>query len=113
LTNDLTYYLGAFGPVPRFYSSPFLTTNAQALSAATSILRQALGLPYQVDLSSIANPALEPYDVIAVRYPKASRSRTLRTETHVIDEVTIPLMPTAPVTLKTREQQAELIGDAA
>ncbi|WBQ02938.1 DUF5047 domain-containing protein [Kribbella sp. CA-293567] len=108
-----TYYLGRFGPVPRFYSSPFLTTNAQALSAATSLLRQQLGLPYQVELASIANPALEPFDVIAVRYPKAARSRSLRTETHVIDQVTIPLDSTVPVTLQTREQQTELIGDSA
>lgn len=108
-----TYYLGAFGPVPKFYSSPFITTNAQALTAATSLLRAQLGLPYQVSLASVANPALEPYDVLTVRYPKTSRSRTLRTETHVIDEVTIPLVPTSPVVLKTREQQTELIGDTA
>ena len=108
-----TYYLGAFGPVPKFYSSPFITTNAQALTAATSLLRAQLGLPYQVSLASVANPAVEPYDVLTVRYPKASRSRTLRTETHVVDEATIPLVPTSPVVLKTREQQTELIGDAA
>ena len=105
-----TYYAGAFGPVPMFYSSPFITTNAQAQTAADTLLRQQLGLPYQVDLASIANPALEPYDVISVRYPKASRSRTLRTETHVIDEVTIPLVQTSPVVMKTREQTTELIG---
>jgi hypothetical protein len=108
-----TYYAGAFGPVPRFYSSPFITTNAQAQTAADSLLRQQLGLPYQVDLSSVANPALEPYDVIEVRYPRTSRNRSLRTETHIIDEVTIPFVPTAPVVLKTREQQTELIGGAA
>lgn len=107
-----TYYLGSFGPVPRFYSSPFITTNAQAATAAAAILRQELGLPYQVALSSIANPAVEPYDVLGVRYPKASRSRTLRTETHVADDITIPLVQTSPVTLSTREQQIELIGDA-
>jgi hypothetical protein len=108
--TSATYYLGGFGKVPRFYSSPFITTNAQAQTAAASILRQHIGLPYQVDLASVANPALEPYDVITVQYPKASRSRTLRTETHVIDEVTIPLAPNVPVVLKTREQQTELIG---
>lgn len=108
-----TYYNGVFGPVPRFYSSPFITTDAQALTAATSLLRQSLGLPYQVELSSVANPALEPYDVIEARYPKTDRSRTLRTELHVIDEATIPLVATSPVVLKTREQQTELIGDTA
>lgn len=105
-----TYYLGPFGPVPRFYSSPFITTNPQALSAATSILRQSLGLPYQVDLTSIANPALEPFDVIQVDYPRSSRDRAVYSETHVIDEVTIPLTPTEPVVLKTRQQQTDLIG---
>ncbi|GAA1549984.1 hypothetical protein GCM10009804_03210 [Kribbella hippodromi] len=108
-----TYYNGPFGPVPRFYSSPFITTKPQALSAATAILRRSLGLPYQVDLTSIANPALEPYDVIKVGYPRSSRDRSLYTETHVIDEVTIPLVPTQPVTLKTRQQQTDLIGSAS
>lgn len=108
--NSPTYYKGRFGPVPRFYSSPFLTTNAQCMAAATSLLRQQLGLPYQVQLASIANAALEPYDVVRVGYPARSRSRSLRVEMHVLDEVTIPLVQTRPVTLKTREQQTELIG---
>jgi hypothetical protein len=107
-----TYYNGTFGPVPRFYSSPFITTDAQAASAAASILRQQLGLPYQVELSSIANPALEPYDVIGVKYPQTSRSRTMTVETHVVDEATIPLVANVPVTLQTREQQTQMIGAA-
>jgi hypothetical protein len=111
--TSATYWGGRFGKVPRFYSSPFLTTNAQAVTAAASLLRQQLGLPYQVDLESIANPALEPYDVLKVRYPKTGRSRSLRTETHVVDQVTIPLDPESPVSLRTREQQNELIGSAA
>jgi hypothetical protein len=105
-----TYYLGRFGPVPRFYSSPFLTTNAQCQTAAEGLLRQQLGLPYQVELSAVPNPALEPFDVVSARYPKKSRSRSLRTETHVIDEVTIPLELAQPVKLKTRQRQLELIG---
>lgn len=105
-----TYYLGRFGPVPRFYSSPFLTTNAQCQTAAEALLRQVLGLPYQVDLTAVPNPALEPFDVVRVRYPKRSRSRSLRTEIHVVDEVTIPLEPTGPVKLRTRERQLDLIG---
>jgi hypothetical protein len=108
--NSPTYYNGRFGPVPRFYSSPFLTTTAQATTAAAALLRQQLGLPYRVELTSVANPALEPYDVLSVQYPRLSRSRSLRTEVHVVDEVTIPLDPMQPVKLKTREQQTELIG---
>lgn len=111
--NSPTYYRGRFGPVPMFYSSPFLTTNAQCFSAATSLLKQQLGLPYQVELASVANPALEPYDVLSVGYPSKSRSRSLRRETHVVDEVTIPLVQTRALTLKTREQQTQLIGSNA
>jgi hypothetical protein len=105
-----TRYGGPFGPVPRFFSSPFITTTAQATSAATALLRQSLGLPYQVDLDSIPNPALEPYDVLEVKYPKRSRSPVLRTEVHAVDQVTIPLTPNAAVKLKTREQLVENFG---
>lgn len=103
--NSPTYYDGGFGKVPRFYSSPFITTNAQAQTAADALLKQQLGLPYQVELSSVPNPALEPYDVLQVVYPQSGRNRAYVTETHVVDEVTIPLTPDAPVKLKTREQQ--------
>jgi hypothetical protein len=105
-----TYYRGRFGPVPRFFSSPFLTTNAQAQSAAKSLLRQQLGLPYQVELDSVPNPALEPYDPVVVAYPLKARSRSTRKETHVLDEIKIPLSVGGTVKLKTREQQVELIG---
>lgn len=107
-----TYYHGPFGPVPMFYSSPFLTSNSAAALAATALLRKQLGLPYQVKLDAIANPALEPYDVIGVSYPRNSRNRSLRRETHVIDEMTIPLVHSRPLELQTREQAAELIGEA-
>ena len=107
-----TYYYGAFGPVPMFFSSPFLTSNAMAATAAATLLRQQIGLPYQVKLSSIANAALEPYDVIDVGYPRASRVRSLRHEIHVLDEVKIPLTNKRPVELATREQRLELIGEA-
>jgi hypothetical protein len=51
--------------------------------------------------------------VLGVAYPKTSRSRALLTETHVVDEATVPLTPDEPVKLKTREQQTELIGTGA
>lgn len=106
-----TYYYGPFGPVPAFYSSPFITSNGQALTAGAALLRKQLGIPYQVNLGLIVNPALEPYDVIAVSYPRSARNRSLRTETHVIDELTIPLVHSQAMTLQTREQQTELIGE--
>lgn len=104
-----TRYGGPFGPVPRFYTSPFITTTAQARSAASVLLRKSLGLPYQVSLEAVPNPALEPDDVIEVRYPSGSQS--LRSEVHIIDSVTIPLDVQTAVSLKTRKQYGEDIGD--
>jgi hypothetical protein len=100
-----------FGSVPRFYRSPFLTTNAQANNAAVSLLRKSIGLPYRVELRSLPNPALEVDDIVKVRYPADAPSRSLRSELHVLDEVKIPLVAGAPVELSTRQQAGEDIGD--
>jgi hypothetical protein len=106
-----TYYYGPFGPVPRFYSSTFITNNDQARGAAATLLRQSLGLPYQVNLQAIANAALEPDDVIKVRYVNGFQS--LRSEVHIVDTVTIPLDVATPISAKCRKQYGELIGDVS
>lgn len=100
-----TYYYGRFGPVPRFYNSPFLTTDAQAEAAATAELSRQLGLPYNVDFSAVPNPALEPYDPVRIRASAGSGA-----ETHVLETVTVPLVADAVMTATTREQTAVLIG---
>lgn len=105
-----TYWDGQFGKVPRFYSSPFITTDAQAATAAASILAQSLGAPYNVNFQTIANPALEVLDPIHIRYPMQGRSLSMREETHIIQSITIPLSPSQPITATTREQQLRAIG---
>jgi hypothetical protein len=94
-----TYYFGRFGQVPRFYSSPLITSAAQAASAAATLLRQTLGLPYNVDFTAVPNPALEPLDPLRVTYSDRDAP-----EIHVIRELTIPLLPAEPMTAVTREQ---------
>ena len=106
-----TYWFGPFGPVPAFYSSPFLTSDAQASQAARQLLAGKIGLPYSIVLDSIANPAVTPYDVIAVAYPRTARNRSLLVEKHIVDDVKIGLSNTSPMNLKTREQRVVLIGD--
>jgi hypothetical protein len=98
-----TYYYGRFGPVPEFYSSPFITTDVQAASAASARLRAQLGLPYNLDLSTVPNPALEPYDPIATVLHGVA-------ETHILEQITVPLAATDPMSAKTREQTTVLIG---
>jgi hypothetical protein len=82
--NSPTYWNGRFGRVPRFYYSSFITTTDAATSAASSILQQAIGLPYSVNLDMIPNPALEPYDPIRIESSDSI-------DVHVIDSITIPL----------------------
>lgn len=93
--NSPTYWFGRFGKVPRFYSSPFLTTNAGALSAARSILQQATGLPYSINFTSVPNPALEVFDPITI----TSRDGSV---VHVIDTLNVPLTAENPQNGTTR-----------
>lgn len=92
-----TYWFGGFGKVPRFYNSPFLTSNAQATTAGTALLRRAAGLPYSVDFTSVPNPALEPDDPVRVVHRSGS-------EVHVMETLTIPLVADAAAGSRTREQ---------
>src|SRR5690606_37876158 len=98
-----TYWHGPFGKVPRFYASPLITDVAQAASAAASLLKRSLGLPYSVNFGTIVNPALEPLDPIRITYPG-------RAERHVVETLTIPLTAGAAMTGTTREQTLTIIG---
>ena len=98
-----TRWGGPFGKVPRFYSSPLITTPAQAASAAGSLLLKSTGLPYNADFRAVPNPALEPYDPVRVSHPGETR-------TYVIDKLTVPLVADAPLQGTTREQTNVVFG---
>jgi hypothetical protein len=83
-----TYCNGPFGAVPYFYSSPLLTTVAQAQAAANSLLAQILGKVEQLSWEQIPHPALQPLDVVAVQFADGSSS------SFVIDSLTAPLTAT-------------------
>lgn len=91
-----TYWFGQYGRVPEFYSSSFLTTTAQCISAAQSILQQSTGLPYSVDFAQLSNHALEPLDPISLVYPG-------RRERHVISQIVIPLDAATIQSAQTRQ----------
>lgn len=99
-----TFFGGPFGRVPRFYSSPFITTQSQAEGAAVNLLRQSLGAPYDVGVSAVPNPALKPYDVIRVVYNDGTR------ELHVVEKVTIPLSVDAALNISTRQSTIVHVG---
>lgn len=95
-----TYYFGPFGKVPRFYTSSFITTAAQALDAAQGILNKELGTSQTVTFGAVVNPALEPNDIV-----KITRQRAGIDENHVIDSLTVPLSATESMTGQTRAVQ--------
>lgn len=96
-----TRWGGPFGKVPRFYSSPFITTNEQAATAAASLLTRSRGLPYSVSFTTVVNAALEVLDPIRVSYKGVGRF-----ETHVIDKLTLPLTADEAMRGATRNQDA-------
>lgn len=98
-----TYWNGDFGKVPRFYTSSFITTTAQAQTTANALLRGNLGVPYNVDFQAIVNPALEPWDPVVVRLHG-------RAETHILSRLTVPLTAEQAMTADTREQTLVVIG---
>ena len=99
-----TFFGGPFGRVPRFYSSPFITTQEQAITAAENILRRSLGAPYDVGLSAVPNPALRPYDVLRVVFNDGNR------EMHIVERVRIPLDVSSPIAISTRQSTIVHVG---
>lgn len=101
--NFSSYGIGRLGPMGRLvkrFSSPILTTNEACAAAGQTILNKVTGLPYNLSFEMAPNPALEPLDVVAVRFPagaaagndpaRPGMTRALE-ERHVIDSLTFPL----------------------
>lgn len=60
------HWQGKFGVVPRYYSSPLLTSRSQARAAARAILERYKDLPAEISADIVPNPALRPYDNVLV-----------------------------------------------
>lgn len=91
-----TYWRGPMGPKTRQYASPLLTSNTMAGKAAATILAKSTGAQKQIDLTSIANPALDVGDRVDVTVLSAGWS-----ERHVVDSFQISLT-SATMTVGTR-----------
>lgn len=98
-----TRWGGRFGMVPRFYSSPLVTTNEGGFAAAASILRRSIGMPYSVDFGTVPNPALRPRQAVRITQRDGNR------EIHLVDTLRIPLTG-GPMTGTTREQTLVQVG---
>lgn len=80
-----TYVGGAFGRVPRFYSSSLLVTTGQAAAAATKLLSDSVKPVATVTLEALPNPCLESGDVLRVTYGSGER------ELHQIQSLSLDL----------------------
>jgi hypothetical protein len=98
-----TYWGGRFGPVPGYLTSGTIQTRAQAIAAAKAELRRRIGLPHTIDLSTVPNAAVEPYDPVGVRIPGEGM------QTHVLERIGIPLDAKTRMDATTREQTTVLI----
>lgn len=103
--NSMTYYLGRYGKVPKYYASPFLTTSAQALAAASAILRKGLGTPYQVNFGMSPNYALQPFDPVRISHPHSAP------EIHVIATLDFPWGAGGVALVTTMEQTNLTVGE--
>jgi len=96
-----TYYFGTrFGKKPRGFYSEFIGSNAQAASAAASILAANLGVSRSVRFSAIPDPRLEVGDVVLLK-----RTQLGIDELHIIDTLTIGLGADSTMSGTSRTQQ--------
>lgn len=96
-----TYWYGDFGHVPRFYTSSFITTTAQAMDAAAAMLARTTGLPREMDLSAIPNPALEVLDPVRVTTSAGDAG------VHVIESLTLPLTAAGAMEATTKVKRGD------
>lgn len=96
-----TYVGGPFGRVPYRYTSPAMTTSAQALVAAKALLNRVKAVNAQLSVEAIVHPGLDRGDVITVLTPDGA------TERHLIDSVTIPLTVAGTQQITTRSSRPE------
>ena len=92
-----TYYSGGFGHKPRFFASAFISSDAQAASAAASIGTAQKGVARSLALAAVPNPALEPGDLVLIK-----REAIGVNEVHVLDAITYGLTADGPMTAASR-----------
>lgn len=96
-----TYVGGPFGRVPFRYTSPAMTTSAQATVAAKALLNRVKAVNAQLNVEAVVHPALDRGDVITVLTPDGT------TELHLIDSLTIPLDVGGTQQITTRSSRPE------
>lgn len=97
--NSPTRYDGPFGPVPKFWSSPYIGSTEAATNAAETILAQELGISESVKFQMVPNPALEPGDTVRVTLADSGIDHD-----HLLDRAVIGLSREAGMDCDTRSR---------
>jgi hypothetical protein len=102
-----TYRFGKYGTVPYFYSSPTITSGAQAAITAEALLQQLKGATEEIGWSSISDPSLDVEDVIKVKNEGTKVDQVL-----VLDSYRLPFKATEVMNARARLIRT-LTGEAA
>jgi hypothetical protein len=94
-------FVGTYGRVPNFTTSPLVLTDAQARDMAVGLFNKGKGLARQVHFSTIPNPAHDFTDVIRLTRPRAG----LVEEDYALESWTVPLGPADEMPVTTRERR--------
>src|SRR5690554_2282139 len=101
--QSITRFGGRFGAVPAHITVPVETTVEQARETARLTLLRRAGLPFQVEVESVPNPALKPFDPFRVTLRNGER------EKHVAERITLPLTAQGVMRIASREQRGSLV----
>lgn len=95
-----TYVEGQFGRRSRTIVSSQVANTEQAAAYAEKELSKAKGIPVNLQLLNIVNPALELGDVIRIERDKFNQMSL-----DIIDKITIPLVPIRGQNLSMRQRR--------
>jgi hypothetical protein len=89
-----TVWGGAYGKVPMFFSSQFITTNAQAVATAQALLAESVAGTRAVTVTCVPNPKLRLADVVMI-----STGQTGFDGLYYVQSFTLPTDPKTPMTI--------------
>ncbi len=98
--NSPTYYLGNFGKRLRVYSSPLITTVADAERAARLQLAKTRGVAERLSWSQIVDPSLDVDDPVTVTQASVGVDAT-----YLLSRLSIPLGPTEAMTAESKQRR--------
>lgn len=90
------YWAGSFAPAVRYLASPLLRDSDGAAAGAQTMLARSTGLPTEVGVFAVPNPALQVFDKVN------ALSLDGHSITHIVDGIGIPLVGDGALELRTR-----------